>query len=69
MLMDAQVQELSRKAQLCRRAARIPGSGSWNTDRILVVLADRLERDAALQERLSQEGAPVRLLKLGPVSP
>ena len=55
--MVAQVQELRRKAQLCRRAARIPASGSWNTDRILVVLAERLERDAALQERLLQEGA------------
>jgi len=69
MLMVAQVQELLRKAQLCRRAARIPTSGSWNTDRILVVLAERLEHDAALEERLSQEGAPMRLPKSGPVAP
>jgi hypothetical protein len=49
--MIAHVRELRRKAALCRRAASIPTSGSSNADRILVALAEQLERDAALQER------------------
>jgi hypothetical protein len=46
--MVTQVRELRRRAALYRRVAGIPTSGSANTDRILIVLAERLERDAAL---------------------
>ena len=49
--MVARVQELRRKAALCRRAASIPTSGSGNADRILLGLAERLERDAVLREQ------------------
>jgi hypothetical protein len=49
--MVADVRELRRKAALCRRAASIPTSGSGNADRILVTLAEQLERDAAHRER------------------
>jgi hypothetical protein len=53
--MVAQVRELRKKAALCRRAASIPTSGSSNADRILVALAEQLERDAALRERQLQK--------------
>ena len=52
-IMVTRVRELRRKAALCRRAAAVPTSGSGNADRILVTLAERLERDAVLLE-----GAP-----------
>jgi len=54
--MVALVQELRRKAALCRRAASISTSGSGRTDRILLALAERLEREAALRERQLQDG-------------
>jgi hypothetical protein len=57
MFMVAQLRELRKKAALCRRAASIPTSGSSNADRILVALAERLERDADLRERQLQEDA------------
>jgi hypothetical protein len=53
--MVAQVREFRRKAALCRRAASIPTSGSGNADRILLALAEQLERDAALHERQLQK--------------
>jgi hypothetical protein len=53
--MPAQVRELRRKAALCRRAASVPTSGSGNADRILLALAEQLERDAALRERQIQK--------------
>ena len=53
--MPAQVRELRRKAALCRRAASVPTSGSGNADRILLALAEQLERDAALRERQLQK--------------
>jgi hypothetical protein len=59
--MPARVQELRRKAALCRRAAGIPTSGSGNADRILLALAEQLEHDAALRERRLQENASERL--------
>jgi len=49
--MVAHVRELRRKAVHCRRAARIPTSGSASADRILLTLAEQLEHDAALRER------------------
>jgi len=52
--MVALVQELRRKAAFCRRAASISTSG--RTDRILLALAERLEREAALRERQLQDG-------------
>jgi hypothetical protein len=61
MFMVAQVRELRRKAALYRRAASIPTSGSANADRILVGLAEQLERDAALREQQLQGDASDRL--------
>ena len=55
IFMVAQVRELRRKAALCRRAASVPTSGSGNADRILMALAEQLERDAALHERQLQK--------------
>jgi hypothetical protein len=52
--MVAYAQELRNTAAHCRRAANIPTSGSTDADRALVILADRLERDAAFRERLPQ---------------
>jgi hypothetical protein len=54
MFMVAEVRELRSKAALCRRAASIPTSGSASADRILLGLAEQLERDAALLEQQSQ---------------
>jgi hypothetical protein len=54
--MVALVQELWRKAALCRRAASISTSGSGRTDRILLALAEQLEREAALRERQLHDG-------------
>ena len=47
----AKAKELRRKAMLARRAASIPTSGSGTVDRVLVVLAAQLERDAFLLEQ------------------
>ena len=43
--------DLRRRAALARRAASIPTSGSARVDRVLVVLADLLEREASALER------------------
>jgi hypothetical protein len=48
------VQELRRKAALCRRAAIVPTSGSGEADRILLALAEQLEHEAAIRERQLQ---------------
>jgi len=67
-VMVAQVRELRRKAALCRRAAAVPTSGSGNADRILETLAERLEREAALLERvlepIGRAGSRFRLDRL-----
>lgn len=55
IFMVAQVREFRRKAALCRRAASIPTSGAGNADRILLALAEQLERDATLRERQLQK--------------
>ena len=52
--MMTQAQELRQKAELCRRAASTPTSGSAHTDYILALLAEQLERDAWLLEKHSQ---------------
>jgi hypothetical protein len=43
--------ELRRQAALARQAASVPTSGSGRVDRLLVVLADQLERDASILEQ------------------
>jgi hypothetical protein len=47
----ARARELRRKAALARRAASVPTSGSADIDRVLVLLAEQLERDASILER------------------
>ncbi|MBV8337304.1 MAG: hypothetical protein JO358_18060 [Alphaproteobacteria bacterium] len=49
--MKANAKELRRKAALCRRAASVPTTGSTNADRILLELAEQLEREAELREQ------------------
>ena len=46
----ARAQELRRRAALARQAASVPTSGSGGVDRVLVLLAEQLERDASLLE-------------------
>jgi hypothetical protein len=46
---------LRRKAALARQAATVPTTGSGRVDRLLVVLAEQLERDASILE--SRAGA------------
>jgi hypothetical protein len=67
--MVAQVRELRRKAALCRRAASIPTSGSGNADRILVGLAEQLERDAALREQELRGNRSSRAPDTDPAAP
>jgi hypothetical protein len=50
------VKQLRRQAALARRAASVPTSGSGRVDRLLVVLADQLERDASILEQGRKEG-------------
>ena len=64
-IMVMQVQELRRKAALCRRAASIPTSGSGNAERILLTLAEQLERDAVLREHELRDDSSGRLLDTG----
>jgi hypothetical protein len=51
--MPSRVKELRRQALLCRRAARIRTSSAALLDKILVALAEQLERDAATLEQES----------------
>jgi hypothetical protein len=51
--MKVSAKELRRKAALCRRAASVPTTGSTNADRILLELAEQLEREAELREQQS----------------
>ena len=44
--------ELRRKAERCRRLAKIATSGGHNADRELLTLADELDRQAADLEQL-----------------
>jgi hypothetical protein len=43
--------ELLKRAAICRRAAAVPTSGSASDDRVLIELAEALEREAASIER------------------
>lgn len=43
--------ELRRQAARARQAASVPTSGSGRVDRLLVLLADQLERDASILEQ------------------
>ena len=56
--IPSRVEELRRQALLCRRAARIPTSGAALLDKILVALAEQLERDAATLEQESADDPP-----------
>jgi hypothetical protein len=51
--MKVNAKELRRKAELCRRAASVPTTGSTNADRILLELAQHFEREADLREQQS----------------
>ena len=53
--IPSRVEELRRQALLCRRAARIPTSGAALLDKILVALAEQLDRDAASKAGLVGE--------------
>ena len=46
---------LRQKAALYRRAASIPTEGSHRTDRLLIQLAEELEREAAALEAAGEE--------------
>src|SRR5215813_9796972 len=51
----ARAAALLARAQMCRRAASIPTTGGHSSDRILLDLAEQLERDAAA---LAPRGRP-----------
>ena len=48
--ISTRVRELRSEAAICKRVALIPTSGSSTDDQILAVLAQKLERQAALLE-------------------
>jgi hypothetical protein len=54
--------KLRRRAELLRRAASHPTQGGRNTDRLLLVVAERLEREAAAanEEEVARDGYPAR---------
>jgi len=45
------VEQIRRKAELCRRAAGIPTHGGLSDDRALIELAQRLDQEADVIER------------------
>jgi hypothetical protein len=47
--------QLRQKAALCRRAASIPTEGSNHTNRLLLDIAERLEREAAALEHSKKD--------------
>jgi hypothetical protein len=53
--VSVQAAQLRQKAALCRRAASIPTEGSNQTNRLLLDLAERLEREAAALEKEDTE--------------
>lgn len=55
---NSEAVELNRKADLCRRAARVPTSGGHHADRLLLALAERLEREAKTTETPAQAKSP-----------
>jgi hypothetical protein len=46
----SRIAELRRRADFCRQAAQVPTEGGRHADRILLVIADGLEREAAALE-------------------
>jgi hypothetical protein len=52
--MDERARELRQRAALCRRAAAVPSSGDAIINRELIALAQRLEQQAAVLERISR---------------
>jgi hypothetical protein len=48
------VEELRKRADICRRAASVSTSGGANVDRILVALAERFELEIDILERQLQ---------------
>jgi hypothetical protein len=47
--------QLKQKAALYRRAASIPTEGSHRTDRLLIELAEKLEREAEALEASGED--------------
>jgi hypothetical protein len=47
--------QLRQKAALYRRAASVPTEGSHRTDRLLIELAEQLEREAAALEKAEKD--------------
>jgi hypothetical protein len=58
----AHADKLRRRAELSRRAASHPTEGSRKTDRILIAMAERLEREAAAHEEFASESAAIETL-------
>jgi hypothetical protein len=53
----SRVADLRQRADLCRRVARIPTEGGRHEDRVLLIIADQLERDAEeLEARVAHLG-------------
>ena len=49
---------LRKTAELCRQLAGIPTSGGHRADRVLLALAEKLEREAIAIERLDTAAQP-----------
>ena len=47
----SRIAELRQRADLCRRVASVPTEGGRREDRVLLIIADRLEREAAELEK------------------
>ena len=43
----SRIADLRQRADFCRRAAGVPTEGGRYEDRVLLIVADRLEREAA----------------------
>jgi hypothetical protein len=39
--------DLRQRAEFCRQAAQVPTEGGSREDRVLLIIADRLEREAS----------------------
>lgn len=53
---ERRVQQLRARATVCRGAAAIPTNGGHRTDRLLIDIADQLEREAAELEKAGNNG-------------
>jgi hypothetical protein len=52
----SRIAELRQRADLCRRVARVPTKGGHHEDRVLLIIADQLEREAAELEARGHHG-------------